>query len=354
MIRRILLVLLFAANSLPAIADTLIVLNKAEATASLIDLSSNQVAATVATGIGPHEVSVSRDGKTAVVCNYGTREAPGSTLTVIDIPTATVRKTIELQPYARPHGIQWLDAKRCIVTAEANQAVAIVDVERGTVTQSIPTGQDISHMVATSADGKRAYVASIGSGTVTVLDLESGKKMVSVPTGKGSEGIDILPDGKEVWITNREADTISVLDTSTLNVTATLESKSFPIRARATRDGRFVLISNARSGDIAVFDVTTKKEIRRIRIPLESSSSEGRLFGDQFGNSSVPIGILTHPNGKLAFVAHANADVITILDLDEWKIAGSLKAGKEPDGLGYSGLSVSAATTQGSSDKSHR
>jgi hypothetical protein len=52
----------------------------------------------------------------------------------------------------------------------------------------------------------------------------------------------------------------------------------------------------------------------------------------QFGDSSVPIGVVVHPGGKRAWVAHANADVI-LLDLEKWTAAGTLKAGREPDGM---------------------
>lgn len=68
--------------------------------------------------------------------------------------------------------------------------------------------------------------------------------------------------------------------------------------------------------------------------------TEGRLFGDRFGESSVPIGVLIAPDGQRAFVAHANADVVSVVDLDSWEITGLLRGGKEPDGLGYSQVSV--------------
>jgi len=48
-------------------SGTLIVLNKAEASASLIDLASGEEILRLETGVGPHEVAVSPDGKTAVV-----------------------------------------------------------------------------------------------------------------------------------------------------------------------------------------------------------------------------------------------------------------------------------------------
>jgi DNA-binding beta-propeller fold protein YncE len=61
-----------------------------------------------------------------------------------------------------------------------------------------------------------------------------------------------------------------------------------------------------------------------------------------FGTSSVPIGIVIEPGGKRAFVAHANADRITIVDLATGQATGSLTAGREPDGMGYSPLAVAS------------
>jgi YVTN family beta-propeller protein len=324
-----------------AFADTLVVLNKAEATASLIDLPTEKVVATLPTGQGPHEVSVSPDGRLALGGNYGMRDAPGSSLTLIDIPAARVVKTIDLGEYQRPHGIQWrADGRHAVVTAEAQKAVLLVDVEAGEVVEVIETQQETSHMVAVTPDGSRAFVANIGSGSVTALDLSGRKVLAHISTGAGTEGIDVTPDGRQVWVTSREADTVSVLDASSLEILASLPSASFPIRAKITPDGRHVLVSNARSADVAVFDTSTRTEVRRISMSLEAADTEGRLFGDQFGTSSVPIGIVVHPGGKRAYVAHAGADRISVLDLESWEVVGSLTAGKEPDGMAYSPLSV--------------
>ena len=324
-----------------AAADTLVVLNKSDATASLIDLAKGMAVATLPTGQAPHEVDVSPDGTLALVANYGTREAPGSTLTVIDVPGARVVRTLDLSPHKRPHGVKWIDGRRAAVTSEESKALLIVDVEAGKVESAIATGHETSHMVALTRDRSRAFVASIGSGTVTAIDLQAGKSLSVIPTGKGAEGIDVTPDGAQVWATNREADTVSVIDARTLAVVATLPSKSFPIRARVTPDGRWVLVSNARSGELAVFDAKQKTEARRIPLKAELRATEGRLM--QFGDSSVPIGVVVHPGGKRAWVAHANADVITVLDLEKWAPAGTLKAGREPDGMAYSPLAVTAS-----------
>ncbi len=344
LIPSLVLIVLLSPAAIGASGGTLVVLNKAEATASLIDVASGKVVATIPTGEGPHEVDVSPSGRLALVTDYGTRNAPGKTLTVIDIPAARVLRTIDLGEYRRPHGVAWLkDGRHAVVTVEDNKALITVDVDEGKVTGAVKTDQDVSHMVAVTPDGTRAFVANIGSGSVSVIDLEKGTLLRQIETGEGAEGIDITPDGKQVWITNRADDTVSVVDAATLETIGSLEVGAFPIRASVTPDGRHVLVSNARSGDIAVIDTAARKEVRRIGMTFEAAGTDGRLFGDTFGTSPVPIGILISPDGATAWVANANADRISVVDLKEWKVTGVLTAGKEPDGLGWSPLAAKAA-----------
>jgi YVTN family beta-propeller protein len=326
--------LLAVAAGLPASAGTLVVLNKSDATASLIDLATGKVAATLPTGPAPHEVAVSPSGRYALATNYGTREAPGSTLTLIDLPAARVVRTIDLGAYRRPHGVRWADGQNAVVTAEGSQALLVVDTMEARVAAAIDTGQEVSHMVALAPKGGRAFVANIGSGTVTAVDLVGRRVLAQIATGKGAEGIDVTPDGTRVFVTNREADTVSVIDAASLAVQATLPAKSFPIRARVTPDGRHVLVSNARSGDLVVFDAVALEELRRVAFAVSARETRGRLL--EFGASSVPIGVVVEPDGKKAYVAHANADEISVVDLERWQVTGSLTAGREPDGMAYS------------------
>ncbi len=333
--------LLALALTAPVGADTLVVLNKSEATASLIDLATGAVRATLPTGHGPHEAAVSPDGRIALVGNYGTRGKPGSSLTVIDVPAAKVVKTIDLGEYKRPHGLLFLaDGTRALVTAEDNKALLEVDVENGSVIEAYATSADVSHMVEVALGGKRAFVANIGSGSVSVIDLEKGALVRNLETGAGAEGITATVDGKHIWVTNRSADTVSVIDATSLEILAQIPCASFPIRAKATPDGKHVLVSCARTADIAVLDVAARKEVRRIPQDLRAVDTEERLFGDSFGESSVPIGIVIHPDGSTAWIAHTNADVVAEINLEKWEIVRLLKAGREPDGMAYSALDV--------------
>jgi DNA-binding beta-propeller fold protein YncE len=63
------------------------------------------------------------------------------------------------------------------------------------------------------------------------------------------------------------------------------------------------------------------------------SGSESRLFSDRFGKSPTPVGILVSADGKRAWVASTNADVVSEIDLQKMEVVRRLTAGKEPDGL---------------------
>lgn len=324
----------------PAWTQTLLVANKSEATLSLVDITTRAVKATLATGVGPHEVAVSPDGRTALVANYG-GAAGGSTLSVVDLPGRRVTRTIELAPHRRPHGIVVLPGgERALVTAEESRALLVVDLVRGVVAKTLPTGAEVSHMVVATADGARAYVANIASGSVTAFALESGERLTEIRTGRGAEGIALTPDGAELWVTNRDDDTVSVIATATLQVVATLAAPDFPIRAEATPDGERVLVSCAGSGDLAVFDRARRVLERRIPLPAASGPTAGKLFGGRFGASSVPIGIEIAPDGRRAWVAHASADVVSEVDLVGFRKSGELRAGREPDGMAYSPVTL--------------
>ncbi len=314
--------------------DRLIVLNKAEATASIITLSDGKVVATLPVGEGPHEVAVRGDGKIAVACNYGTGAAPGKSLTVLDLVAPAVLRTIDLGSNRRPHGIAWLpDGRHIIVTVEANQAVLIVDIEAGTVVQSIATDQQGTHLLVTSRDGKRAYTANIGSGSVSMLDLVARAKLKTTTLGKFPEAIDLSPDGKWLWSADRALERVTILDAATLDTVRSMPTGKFPNRLKFTPDGKTVVLSNAQSGTLGFYDVATNRPDGEITFAVDSTLLRPQLLGAQMGNSAVPLGILMDPSGTRAFVALAAMDRIAEVDLKRRVVVRLLAAGREPDGM---------------------
>lgn len=302
---------------------TLVVLNKTDYTAMIIDLSTGEILAELPTGVAPHEADISPDGSLAVASNYGEYDGePGHTLTLINLRENTVDRVIDLGEYTRPHGLAWLDDEHIAVTAEGKQALIVLHLPTEEIVKEIITGQERSHIVALSQDQSRAFVANIDYGTMSVIDLENEEVITTIETGEGAEGIAISADESELWITNRYEDTVSVIDLGTFEVVETLPAGEFPIRANFTPDGRHVLVANMNSGDVSVFDVETRTERMRINLEPENDLNAG------------PVGMLVIPGNRI-LVAGTQTDRLYVIDLETFEITGHIATGAEPDGMAF-------------------
>jgi DNA-binding beta-propeller fold protein YncE len=315
-------------------AETLLVVRKTDGAVDFLDPGSGSRLASVALGHAPHEVSVSPDGKRAAISNYGTREQPGSTLSIVDLEQPRELQRIELAPHTRPHGVAWFAADRIAVTAEGSQHLLVIEPDRGRVLQAIETAQDVSHMVVVSGDGARAYVTNIGSGTATALDLGAGRKRGDIATGAGSEALALTPDGRELWVAARADGHIAIVDTASLRVTARLPLPGIPIRIAITPDGRTALVTCAGSSELVAFDVATRGERgrRKVDVPL-ATGAEQRPFARLAPGSTLPVGLLVSRDGRSAFVAATMGDRVVQFDVSTLEPLRSISVGGEPDGL---------------------
>ena len=294
----------------------LIVTNKQEATASIIEIGSGQTLATVPTGDGPHEVAVAASGEWAVVANYGGQE-PGSSLTVIDLVLHSVRRTIDLGEYRRPHGIVVLPGDSLVaVTVEANSAVLLVNPATGLVEKAIPTNARGSHMVAVTADGRRGFTANIGSNSITELDLTSGVSVRSLEVAPRTEGVGVTPDGREVWVGSNTDHTVTVVDAQNWTVIDTLPAAGLPYRVAISNDGSTALVPAPMAGVVRVFDVESREERKAIS------------FGD-----GQPVGTAISPDGAYAFVSLQGTDEAAMVDLRTLEEVRRFKTGAGPDGI---------------------
>jgi DNA-binding beta-propeller fold protein YncE len=318
----------------PAAAETLLVVRKTGDAIDFMDPGAGLRLASVALGHAPHEVSVSPDGKRAAVTNYGTREQPGSTLSIIDLQQPRELRRIDLTPHTRPHGVAWFAPDRIAVTAEGTRHLVIVDPDAGDVVSAIETGQDVSHMVAVSADAARAYVTNIGSGTTTALDLVAGRKLGDIATGAGSEALAVTPNGRDLWVAARAAGEIAIVDTATLAILARLPLPGIPIRIVMTPDGATALVTCAGSSELVAYDVATRtvRARAKVDVPLAPDAA-GRPFARLAPGSALPVGLLVARDGRSAFVAATMGDRVVQYSIPTLAPLRVIEVGGEPDGL---------------------
>lgn len=318
-----------------AFAETLLVVRKTDHAVDYIDPGSGLRLATVATGFAPHEISVSPDGRRAVVSNYGTRDRPGASVSIIDLEQPREIRRIDLAMHTRPHGVAWYAPDRVAVTTEGSRSLLVVDPDAGRVVQAIATDQDTSHMVAVSADASRAYVTNIGSGTTSVIDLREARKLADLPTGAGSEALALSADGRELWVAARSAGEIVIVDTGALAIAARVPSPGMPIRIAFAADGRTALVTCAQSSEVALFDRDRRTELgrRKVQVPPAPGAAQ-RPFAQLAPGSALPVGLLWSRDGRTAYVAATMVDRVIRLDGASLEVLGSVEVGGEPDGLG--------------------
>lgn len=301
----------------------LVVLNKSDATLSIIDPATMSVTGKVATGFGPHEVVLSADGKIAFAANYGDGPNPGSSISVIDVTTAKELRRVDISPLTRPHGLHLIGGK-LYFTAESNRLIARYDPAANKVDWMMGTGQNGSHMVVGTADQKKFYTANIGSDSVTAIELPPlvapRRPVTHIPVGKQPEAIDISPDGKEVWIGLNAEGMAEVVDVIGYKSVAKLSIGGRPYRVKFTPDGKSVVCTMVATKELLIIDAATRKETKRIKL------------------ESVPLGIVFSADGKTAFVTAGDPDVVLKVDLDSGKTTGSVQTGKVPDGVAVAGV----------------
>ena len=320
--QRFLLALVLLLSTVALAADVphpaLLVLNKDANELAIVDPAAMKVVGRVPTGTGPHEVTVSADGRTAFVANYGDKN-PGNSLSVIDL-SARTEKRVDLGALKRPHGIAQKNGK-IYFTSELAKAIATYDPATNTVDWILGTGQNLTHMLVLSSDGKKIFTANILGNSVTAIEaaqVPGGFKLTTIPVGKGPEAIDMSPDGAEVWTAHSQDGGVSIIDTTSLAVKQTLPPLTKQSnRLKFTPDGKQVFISDAEGHEVVVLDAASRKEIKRIK------------------TGGTPLGILMVPDGSRAFVALADEGAVVTIDLKSLEVTGKLATGPGVDGMAW-------------------
>jgi YVTN family beta-propeller protein len=297
----------------------LLVLNKEDATLAAVDPASGRVLGTVPVGRGPHELAVSSDGKWAFASNYGTGQAPGHTISMIDIAAMKEVRRIDTTPLARPHGLAFANGK-LYFTAEANKAVARYDPAADKVDWQFETGQNGSHMVVVGKDAKTVFTSNIASDSISQIEQGANGAWAQtvIPVGKGPEGIELSPNGKELWTAHSRDGGVSIIDIASRKVTGTFNAGTRRSnRIKLTRDGKYALISDLEAGDLVVVDVAVRTVIKRM--PL----------------GKMPEGILIPPDGPRMFVAVNGDNHVAAIDLESWQVTEKISTGVGPDGMAW-------------------
>jgi len=241
----------------------LIVTAKTAHKVHFLDAQTLTLAKTIDMPASTHELAITTDGRTAYGSVYGDgifarNKNPDRRIVVIDLPSQSLTRVIDLGEIYAPHGIM-LDAEESVwCSGELGNAVLVVDPKTDKV-QRIDVGQTAHWLAISHATGK-AFV-SVKSEFVVVIDVARRAIVDRIKVPHVTEGLAISPDGARLYVCAQSAPEFYVIDArshAVLRTVALDEPNAINPQMRRVRvspDNRFIVIS-AHQGNLAAIYTT--------------------------------------------------------------------------------------------------
>ncbi|MSP43605.1 MAG: hypothetical protein EXR08_09615 [Alphaproteobacteria bacterium] len=303
------------------------------------------------TGEGPRAIAVSPNGQLAVVSNYGSEQAAGTTLQVINVNSGRLRNTLSIAPYKRPSAIQWLpDNHRALVAVEGPNSLLMIDVATAAIVNSFGAAAATPRQFALTRDGRSVFLGDPAGGKLRRLDTADGKETAVSDISAVAQSLAVSSDGTRLWVVDSSENTIKVLDGGNLRLIAGLDAGNLPMGVALTPNGHYALVSNALSADIAVYDTGTLEQVQLFSTrSVASTSLAPRSEEDKFkdvkrmAQISIPVGIIASPDGLSAFVMNNFSGEIIQFDIFTGAALHVFQGSRRPGGMAYSPVSAGNA-----------
>lgn len=209
-----------------------------------------------------------------------------------------------------------LPSPALIVLNKEEATLAIVDPNSGKVTARVPTGEG-PHEVEVSADGRLAFVTNYGSRTpgssLSVIDLVAAKERnrVDLTPMLRPHGIAVA-DGK-VWFTAEANKLVGRYDPATNKVDYLMGTgQNATHMVMLNKENSRLFTANIASDSISIFSPTPD--------------------GASWNQTVVPVGkgpegLDLTPDGKQLWTAHSRDGGVSIIDLNDKKVIGTIDLG---------------------------
>lgn len=325
----------------------------------IVDTGAGQVVAEVPVGKRPHGVAIDPSRPRVYVTNR-----ISNSLSVID--TASRNVVTEIAVGAEPHGVITDPAGRWIfVLNTAENTVSVVDAERLNEVRRLTAGRG-PWSVALGGGGKVAYVTNVRpnlgrfrdppDSEITVLDTRRAvvSQRLDAPETNMHQGVafsaakhvalfammrtkNLVPITRlaQGWtITNG----IGVIrpDGRVDQVLLDTPNDYFPdpIGVAVSPDGHRAVVTSGGSNQVAVIDVDELlKTIESTPEPARSDVLPNHLgMSDMFVIRRIRVGtnpraVVFAPDGRLAYVANALDDSISVIDMNTLDVTGTIELG---------------------------
>lgn len=179
--------------------------------------------------------------------------------------------------------------------------------------------------LALSPDETRLFVACMNSGHVSVVDLVNRRLGKNVLLSGGVNEVRFDPAGQYVYVTNRKLNTITMLDGASGNYVTGFGATDFQSYSGYdfrgldfTPDGHTLFVAAKQPGSLLMIDTD--------KLPLYPDKAVWRSLPMNYG----PMGVAVTPDGREAWVANYDANMLQVFDAETGDMLTSLKTGNGP------------------------
>jgi DNA-binding beta-propeller fold protein YncE len=278
----------------------LIVTAKTAHKVHFLDAATLTMHATIDMPGSTHELALSADGRTAYGSVYGDgvfakRVNPDRRIVVIDLPSRSLTRVIDLGAVYAPHGVMMDEAGTLWSSGELGNAVLAIDPQTDAV-QKIDVGAT-AHWVAISHATGKVFV-SVKQDHLVVVDRARRTAIDRIKLPQAVEGLAVAPDGLTLYVCAQSAAEFYVIDALTHAVRRTVAidgadgSKRQMRRVRVSPDNRYVAVSSNQDHHAAIYQAEGLRQIA------------------SFPTKKSPMGFGFAPDGKHAYLCcHDDAAV---------------------------------------------
>ena len=239
----------------------LIVTAKSAHKVHFLDAATLAMTATIDMPGSTHELALSPDGRTAYGSVYGDgvfakRINPDRRVVVIDLPSKSLARVIDLGAVYAPHGVMMDAAGMLWSSGELGHAVLVIDPKTDKV-EKIDVG-NTAHWLALSHVTGKAFV-SVKHDYVVVIDMARRVVIERIKLPHVIEGLAIAPDGATLYCCAQTAAEFYVIDAKshalarTVAIEGANAAKPQMRRVRVSPDNKYVVVSSNQDAHAGVF-----------------------------------------------------------------------------------------------------
>ena len=222
------------------------------------------------------------------------------------------------------------DGTRIYVSNEAESTLDVADARTFKVIAKIPLSGHPNN-IGIGRDGRRVYVSiAVAPGAVDVIDTVSLQRVKSLPVKGAVHNTYVTPDGKYVVAGSIAGKNITVFDAATdqqawvMDFDLGIRPLAFDRNADGSTKRIYAQLSDFNG--FAVIDFATHKELNRIELPKIAAGKAPFQGG---GNASH--GMSVTADGKVLVVNSRLNSAVYLYSLPDLKLLGGVDVGKAPD-----------------------